>query len=133
MKVLTLPRLEYGMEDDTLVLEYDKKPTEELTEEVVANYDLTEAILSAHPRMAADAGFELFDGVWAKRYWRTLVADISGLKAASKIESWAISATISGAATAIVTTFGLPAVAFSAAVALAIILIRAARDDVKPD
>jgi hypothetical protein len=119
--------------DDTLVLEYDKKPTEELTEEVVASYDLTEAILSAHPSMAQDAGFELFDGAWAKRYWRTLVADISGLQAASKIESWAISATISGAATAIATTFGLPAVAFSAAVALAIILIRAARDDVKPD
>lgn len=112
-----------------LAVEFEHKPTEELTEVVVSSYELSEAILSAHPNMAQDAGFELFDGAWARRYWRTLVGDVTGLQAGSKIESWAINATISGTATAIVTTFGLPAVGFSAAVALAVILIRAARDD----
>jgi hypothetical protein len=112
---------------DNLAAEYEKKDDDELTEVVVSNYDLTEAIISAHPAMAQDAGFELFNREWAKRYWKTLVADVSGLKGAEKVQNWAISATISGTAAAIVATFGVPAIGVSAAVALAVILLRAAR------
>jgi hypothetical protein len=107
--------------------QYSERPDDELIHVVVSNYDLTEAILSAHPEMAEDAGFELFDPEWARRYWKTLASDISGLQAGDKIQAWAVGATISGVAGSIITTFGLPAIAVSSAVALAIILVRAAR------
>jgi hypothetical protein len=112
---------------ERLVDEYADRPDDELINTVVANYDLTDAIISTHPNMAQDAGFDLFDVQWARRYWRTLAADVSGLKLPDQVQSWAVSSTISGVAAAIITTYGLPAVAVSAAVALAVLLVRAAR------
>jgi hypothetical protein len=114
---------------ESLVSQYADQPDDELVRTVVANYDLTEAIITSHPNMAQDAGFDLFDAQWARRYWRTLAADISDLRLPDKVQSWAVSSTISGIAAAIIGTYGLPAVAASAAVALAILLVRAARSE----
>jgi hypothetical protein len=114
---------------DELAAQYIDRDDQELINTVVANYELTDAIVSTHPNMAQDAGFDLFDARWARRYWRTLVSDVSGLKLPDKVQSWAVSSTISGVASAIITTYGLPAVAASAAVALAVLLVRAARSE----
>lgn len=114
------------MNDATFVSVYENKPESELTEAVVASYELTQAILAAHPEMAQDAGFELFDREWATRYWRSIVSEVSGIKPLDKVQSWAVGATISQLAASIVAHYALPAVALSAAVALAVILIRAA-------
>jgi hypothetical protein len=111
---------------------YENLSDEDLTQLLVADYDVTQAILSAYPEMAQDAGFELFDASWAKRYWRSIAAEITGIKASDKLLSWAVGATISGTASLLITYFGLPAVAFSSAVALAIIILRAAKNASKP-
>ena len=120
------------MDIDTAVANYTTKSSAELADIVVKNYELSTAIAEAHPEMAQDAGFEWFDPSWATRYWRKVASDVSGLKAADKVQSWAVSATISGVANAIIAHYALPAVAVSAAVALAIILVRAAKASASP-
>jgi hypothetical protein len=107
--------------------QYASRPDDELAEIVSSSYDLSESIVSSHPEMSQDAGFELFDRGWAQRYWKAVVSDITGLHGGDQIQSWAVGATIAGVADAIIATFGLPAVAVSGAVALAVILLRAAR------
>ena len=111
---------------DDIAAEYATKSDADLAQIVVANYDLSNSVVEAHPGMSQDAGFELFDAQWAKRYWRNLAAEISGLKALDKVQSWAVGASISGVAKLIIDHYSLPAAAVSAAVALAVILIRAA-------
>jgi hypothetical protein len=120
------------MDINAAVAEYATKSDAELADIVVGNYELSTAIAESHPEMAQDAGFECFDTSWATRYWRKVVAEVSGLKAADKVQSWAIGASISGVAKAIIDYYALPAVAVSAAVALAIILIRAAKASAPP-
>jgi hypothetical protein len=115
------------MDIDAAVAEYATKSSAELADIVVQNYELSTALAQSHPEMSQDAGFEWFDAGWAARYWRKIAAEISGLKAADKVQSWAIGASISGVAQAIIAFYGLPAVAVSASVALAIILVRAAK------
>jgi hypothetical protein len=119
------PRTVAGLNE--LVVRYESGSDDELAAAVTADYDLTEAIVSAHPEMAQDAGFELFDREWAKRYWKTVVGEISGAGTTSEIRAWAMGATVSGVAEALISTFGLPPTVLPAAVALAFILIRAAR------
>jgi hypothetical protein len=114
------------MDAAQLASTYQARSDEELTQVVVANYDLTHAILAAHAEIAQDAGFELFDAAWAKRYWRSIVTDITGIKVVDEIYSWAIGASIAEAANLVVATYALPPVALPAAVALAVILVRAA-------
>ena len=112
---------------EELSARYASSPDEDLAQVASSSYDLAEAIISEHPEMSQDAGFELFDRAWAKRYWKAVLGDVTGLQGAEKLQGWAVDATIAGAANAIIVTFGLPAVAFSGAVALAVILLRAAR------
>jgi hypothetical protein len=115
------------MSNEDVVTKYEGLANEELTQVVVTDYDLTQAILSSHPEMAQDAGFELFDTDWAKRYWRNVLSEISGIKASDKLLSWATGASIAGVANLLIAYYQLPAVAFSAAVALTVILVRAAK------
>ena len=112
---------------EELSSQYASRSDDDLAEIVNSSFDLADAIVSGHPEMSQDAGFELFDSGWAKRYWKTLAGDVSGLEGTDKLQSWAVNASIAGVANAIIVSFGLPAVAFSGAVALAIILVRAAR------
>lgn len=106
---------------------YEHQSDDELTRIVVADYDLAQAILSAQPQMAQDAGFELFDADWAKRYWRNIVTELTGKSTSDKLYSWAMGASITSVANLLVQHYKLPAVALSAAVALAVILLRAAK------
>ena len=62
-----------------------------------------------------------------KRYWRNIVAEISGNSASDKLYSWAMGVSIASAANLVVQHYHLPAAALSSAVALAVILLRAAR------
>lgn len=115
------------MDINAAVAEYAAKSDDDLANIVVKNYELSSALAESHPEMAQDAGFEWFDAKWAARYWRKVLAEISGLKVPDKVQSWAVGASISGVAQAIIAYYALPAVAVAAAVALAIILIRAAK------
>jgi hypothetical protein len=130
----------YRVEEDSIVSrsnvvelakladEYISKSDDELIDVVRQNYDLTNAIVARDPSMAQDAGFELFDREWAKRYARGILAEISGSKGlGDQVYSWAMGASIANIATLIVQQFGVPASALAAAVALAVILVRAAR------
>lgn len=115
------------MDINSAVAEFAAKSDDELADIVVKNYELSTALAESHPEMAQGAGFEWFDSSWAARYWRNVLAEISGLKVPDKVQSWAVGASISGVAKAIIEYYSLPAVAVSAAVALAIILVRAAK------
>lgn len=113
--------------DDQLVVAYANKSDEELRNVIVNSDLLSTAIVSSHPEMAQDAGFELFDKGWAKRYWRSVMAQISGVGAMDRVYSWAVGVSIAEVAKLILQHYALPAVAMSAAVALAVVLVRAAK------
>jgi hypothetical protein len=76
--------------------------------------------------MAQDAGFELFDPSWAKRYWHNIVSDVTGKTTLDEIGSWAVNASIGSLAELVASHYNLPNVAFPAAVGLSVMLIRAA-------
>ena len=54
-----------------IVSQYEGQSDDQLARIVAGDYDLTQAILSAHPQIAQDAGFELFDANWTE----TLLAE----------------------------------------------------------
>lgn len=110
-----------------LAMRYAKLSDEELAELAAASYELTEALMSAHPNMAQDAGFELFDRAWARRYWRAVLREARSNGDGGQLRMWAVGTTVAGLAELLVSTFGVPATAVSSAVALAIILTRAAK------
>jgi hypothetical protein len=109
-----------------LIEAYEEASDETLTQVVSANYDLTQSIIRAHPQMAQDAGFELFDPSWAKRYWHNIVSDVTGKTTLDEIGSWAVNASIGSLAELVASHYNLPNVAFPAAVGLSVMLIRAA-------
>ena len=115
------------MDLNDLVVSYGGKSDQELRQLAGGNYELTQAVLSSHSEMAQDAGFELFGQDWAKRYWKNVMAQVSGVRAINEVYKWAIGASIGEVAKLIIEHYSLPAAAASAAVALAIILVRAAR------
>lgn len=115
------------MDVDDLALSYADKSEEELRGIITGESQVADAIVTSHPEMAQDAGFELFDGAWARRYWRSVVAEVAGIKALDKVSSWAVGASIGQLAALIVAHFALPPVALPAAVALAVVLLRAAK------
>ncbi len=114
------------MDTNEIISKHEKCSDDELTQVVVGDYDLTQAILVSHPQMSQDAGFELFDVSWARRYWRNIIAEIKGINLADVAYSWVINASIENVAQLLIDYYNLPTAAFSAAVALAIIIIRAA-------
>jgi hypothetical protein len=115
------------MDPDDLLPAYASKPDEELRSVIVAHSGLAQAIVAAHPEMAQDAGFELFDAAWARRYWRSVVAEVAGIDALNRVASWVVGASIGQLASLIAARFALPPPARPAAVALAVVLLRAAR------
>lgn len=115
------------MDTDDLIAAYAGKSDDELRDVVVKSDLLTRAIVASHPQMAQDAGFELFDQGWAKRYWRSVMAQISGIGAMDRVYSWAVGVSIAEVAKLILQHYTLPAVTMSAAVALAVMLVRAAK------
>lgn len=121
-----------GDEAAELARQYEGLSDDELAEAAASSYELTEAIMSAYPQMAQDAGFELFDRRWAQRYWRSLAHEFGAGEGSEQVKSWAVDATIAGVANLIVTSLGVPAIALSSAVALAVILLRAAKSSAAP-
>jgi hypothetical protein len=115
------------MELRSLASSLSAQPDEELAQIVVSDHDLSQRIVAMHPEMAQDAGFELFDGQWAKRYWRNIAGEITSIKSLEQLYAWAVGAEVDAAAKLVVDHYALPPGALPAAVALAIILIRAAR------
>jgi hypothetical protein len=116
-----------GDEAAELAKQYEGLSDDELAEAAASSYELTEAIMSAYPQMAQDAGFELFDRRWAQRYWRSLAHELGAGGGSEQLKSWAVDATIAGVANLIVVSLGVPAIALSSAVALAVILLRASK------
>jgi hypothetical protein len=115
------------METNELITTLSDKSDDELRSLAAQNYELANALLMSHPEMAQDAGFELFGRDWANRYWRNVISQVSGIHAMDRVYSWAVGASISEVAKLIIQHYSLPAVAATSAVALAILLLRAAR------
>jgi hypothetical protein len=115
------------MASDDVVSALMAKSDQELTRLVAQQRDLSQAIVMSHPEMAQDAGFELFDTAWAKRYWKSIVGQISGIGAVDKLYSWAVGASVTEFAKLVIKHYSLPTAATAAAVALTVILIRAAK------
>ena len=117
------------METTELLSKYEKLSNDDLTLIVQEDYDLTDAIMTHNPHMAQDAGFELFDSNWAKRYWRNILAEVRGIGIGDEVYKWAIGTSVASIAKLLISHYALPAAAFSAVVALVIVLIRAAKSE----
>src|SRR5262245_42525505 len=113
---------EVPMQMNDLINAYGAKSDNELARIVAENYETAHVSVASNPQMAQYAGFELFDSCWAKRYWRNVVAQITGMRTLDEVKSWAIGASIDQLAQLIVDHYSLPPGALPAAVALAIIL-----------
>ena len=118
---------------EKIAAEFSRLSDEQLAELAAGNYELTDAVMSAFPEMAQDAGFELFDRAWARRYWRAVVRQVAPDDLLDSAKQWGVEATVVGMANLLVTELGLPTVAVPAAVALSVIVIRAARQAAQDD
>lgn len=108
--------------------EYETLSDRELEELVQSSFEVGEAIFLANPMYAEDAGFAPFSRDWVKRYWKSLLSQVSG-KPLDMVLEWALAATAAQVSAALVAAFGISVVSYPAAIALAVLLIRAAREE----
>jgi len=102
-------------------------PDNDLRTLVQQSSELSDAIFVSNPRYAEDSGFEPFSADWIRRYCKSLLSEISG-KPLDKALEWALAATAMDVSAALVSHFGIVAAAHPAVIALAILLLRAARE-----
>lgn len=96
-----------------------------LTKLVQADRQFTEIVLASDSRFAEDAAHEPFGPGWIKRFGTSLLSNISG-KPLDKALEWAVTVSALGVAQAIVESYGISVISYPAAIALAILLLRAA-------
>ncbi|WP_047495402.1 hypothetical protein [Terriglobus sp. TAA 43] len=111
--------------DDEIVASLDQKGDSDLQILVQQNMRLSRAIFADMPALAIDAGYEPFSKDWMNSYWRSLLIQISG-KPVDKIFEWALKTGAASIAALLLQRFGLDLAEYSAAIALAILLLRAA-------
>ena len=115
------------MIDEQQVDELETQESDDLRALIQNSVEVSEAVFLSDPVLAEDAGFEPFSSDWISRYWRSLGSQISG-KPIDQTLDWALKATAVQVSTALVVHFGISVVAYPAAIALAILLLRAAKD-----
>ena len=96
-----------------------------LTALVQADLPFTELLLTSDSRFAEDAAHEPFGPGWIKRFGTSLLSNISG-KPLDKALEWALGVSALEVAQAIVDHYGVSVLSYPAAIALAILLLRAA-------
>lgn len=111
--------------EDEIVASLSEYDDAELRTMIQQDAALSRAIFANMPALAEDAGYEPFSQSWIKRYWRNLLAEISG-KPIDILYEWALTASATSVATLLVQHFSLDVATYSAAIALAILLLRAA-------
>ena len=113
--------------DPALLAQLQKEDTEALRDLVRQNVEVQEAVFFAHPEFAEDAQFSPFSGDWFRRYARSLAKEVSG-KPLDQALKWALAGTAVQVSATLVERYGITAASYPAAVALAILLIRAAQN-----
>jgi len=103
----------------------ENKSGDALTALVQADLPFTELLLASDSRFAEDAAHEPFGPGWIKRFGSSLLSTISG-KPLDKALEWALSVSALEIAQAIVDNYGISVISYPAAIALAILLLRAA-------
>lgn len=98
---------------------------DELTALVQADLSFSELLLTSDSRLAEDASHEPFGPGWIKRFGTSLLSSISG-KPLDKALEWAMTVSALGVAQTIVDKYGISVISYPAAIALAILLLRAA-------
>ena len=98
---------------------------DELRSLIQEDVHVSEAIFLSNPKYAEDAGYEPFSADWIKRYSKSLLAEV-GDKPFDMVLEWALTASAAQIATALVVHFGIALTSYPAAIALALLLIRAA-------
>lgn len=111
--------------DSMLEIETLSKP--QLTVIVQADIQLTQAIVLANPIYSQETSYEPFDSDWFKKYFKKLLSEITGKSLDLALE-WALVATAIEVSEKIISTYGLDASSQPAALAMALLLIKAAKD-----
>ena len=112
-----------------VVTEFESFEDYELQTVLRDNSAFANAVFRAIPDLSAESSFDLFGKEWVARYWKRLVMEVqTGLTSDGALK-WAVSATVAELSTLISTYFGVSDAAFPACVALAILIIRAAKSE----
>lgn len=96
-----------------------------LTRLVQDDLRFSEQVLLSDPRFAEDAAHEPFGPGWMRRFGKSLLSNLCD-KSSDKALEWALSVSALGVAQAIVDKFGVDALSYPAATALALLVVRAA-------
>ena len=106
----------------------ENRDSDALTALVQADLPFSELLLASDSRFAEDAAHEPFGPGWIKRFGTSLLSTISG-KPLDKALEWALTVSALGIAQAIVDKYGISVLSYPAAIALAILLLRAAAEE----
>lgn len=115
------------MLDEKIVVKLEKETDEKLRYIIANNPVLIEDIILSDPIYSEENGFEPFSSEWIKRYFRNLLSDITN-KSMDDALSWALAASVYDVSLKIIDHFGVNVMDYPAAVALAILLIRSAKN-----
>jgi hypothetical protein len=86
---------------------------------------ILENVILSNPDYSEDTGYEPFGEGWLKRYFKSILSDVSN-KATDDALSWALGASLYEVAVKLIDHYSLGATEYPAAIALAILLVRAA-------
>lgn len=118
---------------EEMVAEFELLDDEQLCEVLRSDTKFTESILLSIPDLASDAAFDLYGPEWLNRYWKRFIIEVKASTNDDAALKWAVNATAAGLSVMLTKHFNLPDVAIPASVALALLLIRAAkRKESKP-
>jgi hypothetical protein len=112
--------------DEHLVSEFEAKDDAALREVVQRSDELSEALLMKMPELSQELGLDLFQPEWIRRYGKRILAEVSG-QPVDLAFKWALGLTALQVAEYLSKHLNLSVAAWSSAIALAILLLRAAR------
>ena len=89
-----------------------------------------ESVILEIPAISAEPGFSLMSAEWIQRYWKTIVGTLKPALTDDKILKWSMETSAAGLSVMISQHFGLPEPSTPAAIALAVLILRAAKKQI---
>jgi hypothetical protein len=83
-----------------------------------------ESVILSNPDYSEDTGYEPFGNEWIKRYFKSILSEVSG-KTTDDALSWALAASLYDIANKVIGHYSISVTDYPGAIALAILLVRA--------
>lgn len=115
------------MSIDLFYDEYRQKLDDDLSVVAQKDYNLTQAVLEKDPYLAQEVKYRLFDKDWMKMYWKNIVADVKGIDISEVVTVVLVEETIKEFTIELMKFYQLPELTTSGALALTILIFRAAQ------